>query len=357
MDLGNFDRRTLDQLLVRYERTVPPPHLSDLAVVQLFETVKREHRHKYFTLNNYRAMIAAENLPKKADKYAAIDTSHSGGFALYHPSQFYSAGTAGQDMLAKFIDGYGTNTNQEKPLKPSKPGRRNNPLAPDGRPIQGRPRKEWTGGRSTKKSVNARQPSKEALSAMKQNERTITPNPNEAEGISLGKRKRKLQELDTALRTPSIENNSLTNPSPILEQPEKRKRGLPRNGMRHSPNHTQADQCGLVTPAAAHSQHGEANSIVTEDPCQPATCNLNPLPSLFATTDNEERTPLISEHPVDLDHGNASSRAQDIQTRKRRRSISEQPAGQPLKKFREADVDLIQVPVETSAKPAHVARK
>ncbi|KAK7019694.1 hypothetical protein VNI00_017994 [Paramarasmius palmivorus] len=133
--LDNFDKRTVELLLTRAEKVPPPPHLSDLSIASLMETVGRERRHRYFTVSEYRKLVEKENLDQTTAGYADIDMSSCGDFLNVDEGAFYDD----EEYLWKYQDSFkdGTASNPKNRKKPLV-----NPILPDGSVKQGRPRKK-----------------------------------------------------------------------------------------------------------------------------------------------------------------------------------------------------------------------
>ncbi|CAL1696293.1 unnamed protein product [Somion occarium] len=167
--LCNFDKRIIELLLSRLERSPPPAHLSDLAITQTQETYGRERRFRYFTLVNYKIVAQKETL--QAD-YDDIDMSQAGAFLPIDAEWFYGE----EADLNKFVDdfklseegkdkakGKAKATSKAKPSpkskepkpkpppKPKTPKVYKNPILPDGTVKRGRPRKEWASQRVQKR--------------------------------------------------------------------------------------------------------------------------------------------------------------------------------------------------------------
>ncbi|VDB93398.1 unnamed protein product [Peniophora sp. CBMAI 1063] len=100
--LGNFDRRTLELILSRADRTSPPSHLADLRVSQMLETHGKERRYRFYTLRHYAAVVAREGLDDSRGPYAGAteELEGAGGFMECRGEEFYE----GEEELRGFVD-------------------------------------------------------------------------------------------------------------------------------------------------------------------------------------------------------------------------------------------------------------
>ncbi|KAG8957280.1 hypothetical protein FRC03_010296 [Tulasnella sp. 419] len=307
--MGNLDKRTVEQLLVRYEREPLPPHLADLSLVQMIETVKREHRHKYYTITNYRAMVDAEGLTQHAgDKSSVIDTSLAGGWSTVHGSQFYKPGSKGLKDLSQYQDNFASSTSvgaSSRKVKQPKPGKHINPLGPDGRPRKGRPRKEWKDGQT-----GPAKPSRKRKSA-ENSQKHVDPREVEEDPKAHGK-KRKVSEAE-------LEDNDITKPP--------KKRGRPRKSAplvevsestlheKSTPDTAKADvrkgssRKSQKTPKEMDKNHLEANLVQVVDAPNPGQHSIGEESLRSATIQvsessynapNDDMVLSLSEDPPSL---------------------------------------------------------
>ena len=98
------------------------------------ETRGRERRHRYFTVANYRKLVAQEELDKNSAGYADIDLENVGGFLPVSTESFYDT----EDTVIRYTDAF-NNDNKSLSQKPKKPPK--NPILLDGKAKRGRPRK------------------------------------------------------------------------------------------------------------------------------------------------------------------------------------------------------------------------
>ncbi|KAF9478011.1 hypothetical protein BDN70DRAFT_809556 [Pholiota conissans] len=134
--LCHFDRRTIELLLARADKSHPPPHLNDLRIVSLMETSGRERRHRYFTVVSYQKLLVDEALDNSRATMEpnAIDLDNVGGFFPIPEDQFYET----ERQLAAYANSFkeGGTPRTTKPKKVPK-----NPILPNGTVKRGRPRK------------------------------------------------------------------------------------------------------------------------------------------------------------------------------------------------------------------------
>jgi len=133
--LCQFDRRTIELLLTRAERSPPPSHLRDFGIATLMETHGRERRNRYYTLASYRDLVTRERLDHSTDAYVNVDFNDVGGFNRFDPNLFYEEDAVLCEYQDKFRDKEKARIGKPRryPLK--------NPILPDGSVKQGRPRK------------------------------------------------------------------------------------------------------------------------------------------------------------------------------------------------------------------------
>ncbi|KAJ3509802.1 hypothetical protein NLJ89_g5025 [Agrocybe chaxingu] len=133
--LGQFDKRTIELLLARADRSRPPVHLSDWHVAGLMETNGRERRHRYYTVANYRKLVTREELDKTSAGYQDIDLSHSGEFYPIDAGLFYQT----QKDLTRYSDSFKGAGGQQPGTTKKRVFK--NPILPNGQVKRGRPRK------------------------------------------------------------------------------------------------------------------------------------------------------------------------------------------------------------------------
>jgi hypothetical protein len=136
MSLRNFDKRTIELLLARSERNVPPSHLLDLCIVGIMETSGRERRHRYYTLRHYRQFINEESLDNESSPCKDVDLNDVGGFSIVDPSAFYE--TEGDTV--RYTSSFKSKHDVLEKKKQTRIYK--NPILPDGTVKRGRPRKK-----------------------------------------------------------------------------------------------------------------------------------------------------------------------------------------------------------------------
>lgn len=144
----------------------------------MVETVKREHRAKYYTLDNYLQIMGKHGLQDIPARYTTVDLAQSGEWATFTEEEFYAQGELGRTELARHME---TTVTAMVTKQPAATSRRPhvNPIGPDGKPKRGRPRNE------------DRQPGKKTRT--KSVAQPVTPR---RPGKATGKRKRSEAGLD-----------------------------------------------------------------------------------------------------------------------------------------------------------------
>ncbi|KAG9026312.1 hypothetical protein FRB95_009009 [Tulasnella sp. JGI-2019a] len=254
--LGFLEKRTLDQFVARFERDTPPSHLANTGIVQMVETVKREHRAKYYTLDNYLNIMRKNGLQDVPARYSTVDLSQSGEWATFTAEQFYAPGEEGRKDLKKHLEAAVAVTVTESKPKKGVNGAKSyvNPLGPDGKPKKGRPRKEWNQPPKKRKKPET-QPS--------------TPSAK-SPGKGKGKRKRSEAELN--------DDNSLT---PLPHDSGRSDDKLPvikKRSRLSKQKDTGAD--GSERPPPAHQVH--ASETVIQGSILGAASSITPSPDQSA---------------------------------------------------------------------------
>jgi hypothetical protein len=97
------------------------------------ETSGRERRHRYYTVDAYRKLVAQEQLDPSSAGFDNVDFTRVGEFSAPDPSAFYE----NEAVLVKYQDAYKADLSSvARKKKPPK-----NPVLPDGTIKLGRPRK------------------------------------------------------------------------------------------------------------------------------------------------------------------------------------------------------------------------
>jgi len=90
--LCNFDKRIIELLLARADKTTPPSHLSDLGIVSLMETSGRERHHRYYTVTSYHQLIVREDLDPETAGGAPVNFESVGEFKNVNSRLFFEDG-------------------------------------------------------------------------------------------------------------------------------------------------------------------------------------------------------------------------------------------------------------------------
>ncbi|KAF8687602.1 B-block binding subunit of TFIIIC, partial [Rhizoctonia solani] len=138
----SFDPRSITGLVARFAAGIPPTHLADRGLVIMTETAGRERRQRIYTRAGYHTMHQRAGFQDDPTDKSAEILAGAGGWAVFEKEEFVD------DEMARWQ--WTTDTtkvalmeNGEKLLKARGKKKRTNPLDANGRPIIGRPRKEW----------------------------------------------------------------------------------------------------------------------------------------------------------------------------------------------------------------------
>jgi len=134
--LGNFDRRTIEQVLTRLGTRVPPRHLADLHPVTVIENEGKMRRQRYYTIKHYRKLLQEQNLPD--DRYNWLHMDNVGDFSCLEETMFWKS----QPDLEEFLSTMQDVRSKKVPKKPQKKKPPKNPVV-NGVVKKGRPRNSW----------------------------------------------------------------------------------------------------------------------------------------------------------------------------------------------------------------------
>ncbi|KAG2023118.1 hypothetical protein CC2G_000811 [Coprinopsis cinerea AmutBmut pab1-1] len=299
--LNNFDKRTIELLLTRAERSQPPKHLADLGIAALMETNGRERRHRYFTVSAYQKLVATEQFDKSAAGYHNVDISQQGEFLDASAEAFYDD----PSELHRFQDTF------TRPAKTGKAAKRQykNPILPDGTVKQGRPRK---------KPLEDSKPAPKAKGKRRKKSPSPTNDLEDAVDQNLvdddSKRPRKrtrMQDVDavstdvgsTALGKSPVPVSTARNEEPFESAPAPRKRGRPPKRKAEnvdnpiSAKRTRGVQGPMVEgPTSEISEHPEHTAIPVTDDLATQHNGAHPVPETSPSPPRESTNPP----PVEL---------------------------------------------------------
>ncbi|TFK30753.1 hypothetical protein FA15DRAFT_580399 [Coprinopsis marcescibilis] len=252
--LNNFDKRTIELLLSRAEKSQPPQHLADIGIAGLMETNGRERRHRYYTIAAYQKLVAAEKLDKSAAGYNEIDLSHCGEFLELKPSDFYEQGSE----LARFQD---TFTRATKLGKVSKKQYKN-PILADGTVKQGRPRKDQSNPAPAEKKTKGRK-----------RKRSLEPEPDVQDDPQYQSKRTKAQNA-AAIGEEDNQNQAgidvAEDPAPVSQSASAavppRKRGRPPKRKAEAVAHPALTTAKRIRGRAGASAAGVDAAVDTELP-------------------------------------------------------------------------------------------
>lgn len=160
--LGNFDRRTIEQVLTRLCTRIPPRHLADLHPVTVMETEGKMRRQRYFIIRHYRQLLQEQNLPD--DRYNWLHTDDVGTFAHVDEAMIWKTPEDIAQYITRIQESRGRKARD--PNKPSNAKKKvlKNPII-NGVPKRGRPKKDQsatTNGDEKAKPTKKRAPKRKA---------------------------------------------------------------------------------------------------------------------------------------------------------------------------------------------------
>lgn len=141
----------MTNLTARFRDGGPPTHLADRGLVIRTETYGREKRQRLFTHAAYLAMIERDHLEDSSFTFTAEDLARTGGWAIFENEEFVADERAREAWLQDFVKGVFVESGARTKSKSKGKKVRKNPLDANGKPILGRPRKEWKAGNSADK--------------------------------------------------------------------------------------------------------------------------------------------------------------------------------------------------------------
>ncbi|CUA70965.1 Titin [Rhizoctonia solani] len=140
--INDFDPRSITGLIARFAGGVAPTHLADRGLVVMTETAGRERRQRVYTRAGYHSMHQHEGFQDDPADNSALMLVNAGGWAVFQEEEFVTDETAREQWTADLARAT-LAENGEKMLKARGKKKRTNPLDANGKPIIGRPRKEW----------------------------------------------------------------------------------------------------------------------------------------------------------------------------------------------------------------------
>ncbi|KIM26498.1 hypothetical protein M408DRAFT_25219, partial [Serendipita vermifera MAFF 305830] len=207
--LGNFDRRTIEQVLARLCTRVPPRHLADLHPVTVMETEGKMRRQRYFTIKHYRQLLEEQNLPD--DRYNWLHMDDVGKYAHVDEAAFWKTPADITQYLIQIQEERGKKAKDSAKQSAAKKKVYKNPVI-NGVPKRGRPRKDAVvvegEASAAPKADKKRPPKRKAIELETINEEGEgLPNPTEVSpdqdsALPVGKptksRKRKKKDVPTS---------------------------------------------------------------------------------------------------------------------------------------------------------------
>ncbi|KAH7092842.1 hypothetical protein BKA62DRAFT_722325 [Auriculariales sp. MPI-PUGE-AT-0066] len=174
--LCGFDKRTIELHLGKLEKTQPPRPFAHVRIVATTEQSGRNRRFRYYLERFYQQVaqregIIATSAPVASTSAviypfqppeASVEPVGPHDFLLIEPANFYNS----QKELEAFYAAQHESFDAWLSSGRAKAGPHSNPLDASGRPMVGRPRKEWRGGLSTKPSTSRQSLSKDEEAKM-----------------------------------------------------------------------------------------------------------------------------------------------------------------------------------------------
>ncbi|KAJ1300711.1 hypothetical protein OPQ81_002356 [Rhizoctonia solani] len=140
--INEFDPRSITGLIARFASGIPPTHLADRGLVIMTETAGRERRQRVYTRAGYHSMHQLEGFQGDPEDNSGSILANAGGWAVFEKEEFLQDEAARERWTADLAR-TALVENGEKVLKARGKKKRTNPLDANGKPIIGRPRKEW----------------------------------------------------------------------------------------------------------------------------------------------------------------------------------------------------------------------
>ncbi|CAE6432020.1 unnamed protein product [Rhizoctonia solani] len=140
--MGDFDPRSITGLIARFASGVAPTHLADRGLVIMTETAGRERRQRIYTRAGHHSMHQRDGFQDDPAGDSASMLANAGGWAVFEEEEFVLDEARREQWTVEFARAT-LAENGEKVHKARGKKKRTNPLDANGRPIIGRPRKEW----------------------------------------------------------------------------------------------------------------------------------------------------------------------------------------------------------------------
>ncbi|CAE7225830.1 unnamed protein product [Rhizoctonia solani] len=157
--INDFDPRSITGLIARFAGGVAPTHLADRGLVIMTETAGRERRQRVYTRAGYYSMHQREGFQDDPADDSALVLANAGGWAVFEEEEF-TTDEAAREQWTTDIARAAMAENGERVQKARGKKKRTNPLDANGKPIIGRPRKDWKANASQGKDGSADPPKK-----------------------------------------------------------------------------------------------------------------------------------------------------------------------------------------------------
>lgn len=137
---------------MRFSEGIPPAHLTDRALVVVTENHGRERRQRVYTSAAYHTMVEGEGLQDESAAVPAETIARAGGWAVFDEVEFLKSEQKRDEWLAESVKAAFTRAGKIAKDKMGGGKKGKNPLDALGRPVIGRPRKDWGAGKGKTES-------------------------------------------------------------------------------------------------------------------------------------------------------------------------------------------------------------
>ncbi|CAE6468822.1 unnamed protein product [Rhizoctonia solani] len=288
--INDFDPRSITGLVARFAGGVTPTHLADRGLVIMTETAGRERRQRVYTRAGYHSMNQREGFQNEPDDSSASMVANAGGWAVFEDEEFVPDATAREQWTAELAKAALAESG-EKLLKARGKKKRTNPLDANGRPIIGRPRKEWKMNKDKDKGGSDEAPKKRGR-----------PPKRKLEGVDGEAEKPDEPVAKRRGRPPKVKPVSIESESVIEAEQEPDTQGAPGEAQGESPtDHVPVQASMKDTTQAGQIERSEAQFDQSMAPVETAGDNDESPERSSSETFLHKRTRRSRRHKPSLD--------------------------------------------------------